>query len=125
MERKLAKISSATLNIKDRGILNFWIMVDYEDGLSQGIGGITLDEYDKEKKRRVGTSYGCEMIRRALETLGVNDFSEMAGRHIWVIGEGKGIGFEVKGFAPLRVDNSKAVDFIFSDVADEFISVGS
>ena len=34
--------------------------------LCQGIGGIALDEYCKEKKERIGTAYGCEMIRRLL-----------------------------------------------------------
>lgn len=53
---KLAKVTSATLEIKERGILNFWVMVDYEDGLSQGVGGLTLDDYDKELKRRVGSA---------------------------------------------------------------------
>ena len=31
MIQKLARISKANLEIQDRGILNFWIMVDYED----------------------------------------------------------------------------------------------
>jgi hypothetical protein len=50
MNKQLAKIKSAGLEIKERGILNFWIIVDYEDGGSQGIGGIALDTYDEEKK---------------------------------------------------------------------------
>ena len=32
MNKKLAKITSAKLEIKDRGILNFWIFVEYEEG---------------------------------------------------------------------------------------------
>ena len=31
MIQKLARINKANLEIQDRGILNFWIMVDYED----------------------------------------------------------------------------------------------
>ena len=49
MNKELARITSASLEIKERGILNFWINVDYENGFSQGIGGIVLDAYDKEK----------------------------------------------------------------------------
>ena len=79
MNKKLAKIRKAGLEIKERGILNFWIFVDYEEGCSQGIGGMALDEYDKEKEERVGTAYGCEMIRRLLLELNVDDFSEMSG----------------------------------------------
>ena len=47
--KKLAKITSAKLHHKERGILNFWIHVDYEDFGSQGIGGLALDQWDKEK----------------------------------------------------------------------------
>lgn len=37
MNKQLAKIESATLEIKERGILNFWIFVKYENGGCQGL----------------------------------------------------------------------------------------
>jgi len=120
MNKKLAKITSAKLEIKERGILNFWIFVDYEDFGSQGIGGLSLDQWDKEKDRRVGTAYGCEMIRRLLETLNVNDFSEMKDQMIWVHGEDDGLGFEPKGIEPLRVSGLNKEPLIFDDVFNEF-----
>ncbi len=116
MEQKLAKIKSAGLNIKDRGILMFNITVNYEDGLSQNVGGIALDHYDKDKKTRIGTADGCEMIRRLLLELGVDDFSEMEGKHIWVLGQGSGFSFKVIGIRSLNVDNTNSSDLIFSDV---------
>jgi hypothetical protein len=121
MEKKLAKITSASLEIKERGILGFWIHVNYEEGCSQGVGGIALDQYDEEKKERVGTAYGCEMIRRLLVELDVNDFSEMKGRHVWVWGEGGGFCFAPKGIQALIVDGGNSKALIFDDVADEFI----
>lgn len=124
MEKMLAKITHATLEIQERGILNFWIHVDYENGTSQGIGGIALDEYDATKESRVGTAYGCEMIRRLLICLDVNDFSQMKGKHIWVIGEGSGFSFNPKGIRQLRVDG-EGKEVIFSDVAAEFIDEGN
>jgi hypothetical protein len=39
MIKKLARVSSASLEIKERGVLNFWVHVDYEEGCSQGVGG--------------------------------------------------------------------------------------
>ena len=116
MNKQLAKISKATLEIKERGILNFWIYVDYEEGGSQAVGGIALDKWSKEKQERVGTAYGCEVIRRLLIELCVNDFSEMAGRHIWVFGEGDDFGFQAKGLQALRVDNRESMPVIFSDI---------
>lgn len=58
MNKALARISSASLDIHDRGTLTFYIHVDYEDGMSQGIGGYALDKYDEKLKQRVGTAYG-------------------------------------------------------------------
>ena len=120
-EKKLAKVSSARLEIKDRGILMFYITVDYEDGLSQNVGGLCLDTYDKVKEKRVGTAYGCEMIRRCLLEFGVDDFSEMKGKYIWVLGEGEGFSFAPKGLQKLVVDGGKEdKPFIFSEVFEQF-----
>jgi hypothetical protein len=118
---QLAKISSATLEIQERGILNFWIHVDYEEGCSQGIGGIALDTFDKKKDRRIGTAFGCEVIRRLLIALKVNDFSKMKGKMVWVIGDGQGFSFKPTGIRALSVDSKKADPVIFSAIASEFL----
>lgn len=115
---KLAKITKATLEIKERNILNFWIHVEYETGGSQGIGGIVLDDYDKERKTRVGTAYGCEMIRRLLLTLNVDDLSEAKGKIIWVHGTGEGFNFSPTGIEQLHITNKDAKPFIFADVLE-------
>jgi hypothetical protein len=120
MNKQLAKIRSATLEIRERGILNFWINVEHEDGGCQGVGGIALDTYDKKSERRVGTAYGCEVIRRLLLELQVNDFSEMKGLHIWVLGEGDGLCFQPSGIQSLSTDNGKSNKVIFSEIAEEF-----
>jgi hypothetical protein len=120
MNKQLAKISKATLEIQERHILNFWIYVDYEEMGSQGIGGIVLDTYDKDKDSRVGTAYGCEMIRRMLLELQVDDFSEMKGKHVWVYGEGNGLSFKPKGFSALQSDNSKSKPVMFDDIRNGF-----
>ena len=118
MIEKLARITSASLEIQDRGILNFWIMVEYEEGCGQGIGGLVLDTYDKTLKQRVGTAYGCEIIRQLLLCFNVNDFSEMKGKDIFVLGEGDGFGFNPKGVKALRADGGMSV--IFDDVLKMF-----
>lgn len=119
MNKKLAKITKASLEIQSRGILNFWIEVDYEEGLSQSVGGIVLDEYDAAKKERVGTAYGCEVIRRLLIATGVDDFSQMKGKHIWVLGEGDGYAFEPTGIQRLATDGGSE-PVVFDDIAREF-----
>lgn len=116
MYKLLAKISSARLAIKDHGILSFWIYVDYEDGMSQGIGGIALDRYDTAIKKRVGTAYGCEVIRQILVSMDVDDLSDLKNRHVWVHGEGAGLSFKPLGISPLIVDNPNSKPIIFSDI---------
>ena len=120
MNKELARITSASLEIKERGILNFWINVDYENGFSQGIGGIVLDAYDKEKNTRVGTAYGCEMIRQLLLVLGVNDFSEMNGKDIWVLVEDNPSSLNIKpiGIQALKADGGKQL--IFGNILEQF-----
>ena len=96
------------------------IHVDYEEGSSQGVGGFALDEYIEEIKERIGTAYGCEMIRRILIELNVNDFSEMKGKKIWVYGDGEGLRFRPEGISSLHVDNSKSKPVMFDEVLKEF-----
>ncbi len=120
MNKQLAKVTKATLQIQECDILMFYVFVDYEEGTSQGIGGgICLDTYDKDKKKRVGTAYGCEMIRQCLTVFNVDDFSEMKGKYIWVIGEGEGFSFKPTGFQSMAVDG-KVKTFMFDEVYQEF-----
>ena len=119
MIKKLAKITKAGLNIKDMGILTFEIHVDFEDGWSMMIGGLALDGYDEEKDKRIGTAYGCEMIRRLLLLFDVNNINEIENKIIWVYGKGEGNMFATKGISRLKVD-SKESPLMFSEIYKEF-----
>lgn len=122
LKKKLARVSKATLNIQDRGCLNFWVHVDYEEGCSQGVGGIALDNYDKLLDQRVGTAYGCEMIRQTLNVFNVNDFSEMKGKLIYVLGAGEGLSFQPCGFERLNIDKTYKKDDVcnFKEIYEQF-----
>lgn len=118
---KLAKVESASLEIKERGILNFWVHVNYEDGLCQGVGGLSLDTWDEDLKRRVGTAYGCEMIRQLLLFFGVNNLNEAKGQVVYVIGEGSGLSFKPTGFKHLRVLKGDRPEYIcFNEIYQQF-----
>lgn len=121
MNKQLAKVTRATLEIKERGILSFWVLVDYEEGCSQGVGGIALDTYDKTKEQRVGTAYGCEMIRQLLLFFGVNNLEECKGQAVYVLGEGEGFSFKPKGFEHLRIyRNGRPERIVFDKIYEEF-----
>lgn len=123
MNKQLAKITSARLEIQDRDIFMFWIYVEYEEGGGQGVGGFCLDTWDLNRERRIGTAYGCEMIMQILRVLKVNDFSEMKGQNIWVLGEAEGFNFTPKGIQPLRITGGDAEPLIFDAVYEEFNDV--
>ncbi len=59
------------------------------------------------------------MIRQCLTVFNVDDFSEMKGKYIWVIGEGEGFSFKPTGFQSMAVDG-KVKTFMFDEVYQEF-----
>lgn len=122
LQKKLARVSKATLEIKERDMLNFWVYCDYEDGCSQGVGGIALDSYNKAAESREGTAYGCEMIRQVLNVFNVNDFSEMKGKLIYVLGTGEGFSFSPCGFERLNLDKNHKKDDVcnFKEIYEQF-----
>ena len=123
MNKQLAKVTSASLSIQDRGVLTFWIFVDYEEGCSQGVGGVCLDTYDERKTRRVGTAGGLEVIRQILLAFKIDDLHELKGRRIWVLGGGEGFSFTPKGVQPLHTDNSEAKPIIWAEIFSDMASI--
>lgn len=121
MNKQLAKVTSATLEIKNRGILSFYIHVDYEEGYTQGVGGLALDSWSKEKDSRVGTAYGCEMIRQLLLFFNVNNLTEVKDFYVYVLGEGSGLSFKPRGFEHLNTSKLKSKPLIFEDIDKEFL----
>lgn len=118
MQQQLAKITKAGLSIVDSGILTFNIEVRYESGLSQSIGYICLDTYkaatNDEPRTRVGTAYGCEIIRQLLLTLEVDNLNDAKDKIIWVLGSGtvENFNFAPTGLKTLSVHGTpKIIDF--------------
>ena len=53
-------------------------------GSGQAFGGYSFDRYDENKEKRIGSSYGCEFIKRVLKVVGVNNWEDLNGKHIRV-----------------------------------------
>lgn len=86
METKNATIESTHLGVEDHGIMTCYLHLKYH-GSGQGFGGYALDRQNGErdtKSRRIGTAYGCEFIKRILETVGVDRWEKLPGKHIRV-----------------------------------------
>lgn len=84
-------------------------------------GGLTLDNWDEGLKRRIGTAYGCEMIRQLLLFFGVNNLNEAKGQVVYVVGEGTGLSFKPTGLKHLRVLKGERPEYIcFNEIYKEF-----
>ena len=117
MTKQLARITDTFFGVEDRGFLTFWLYVDYEEGLSQGVGGYALDMHDELSGKRFGTAYGTTMLIRILDTLGVKELKDAKDMDIFVLGEGEGFDFKYSGIQALRADGGKKL--IFKDVFEE------
>lgn len=84
VETKNARITSTTLGYEDHGILTCMLMLDYGDCGAQGFGGYGLDSYVKDRETRVGTEYGMQFIIEILNTVGVEKWEDLVGKHIRV-----------------------------------------
>ena len=83
MEIKNAKIVRTMLGYEDHGILTCYLQLDYGVGV-QSFGGYAFDQYDKQKKDRVGGAYGTEFVGRLLKTIGIEKWEDLPGKHIRV-----------------------------------------
>lgn len=117
MHKEIAKIESTSLGTEDHGIFTAMLRVNY-GGSSQSIGGYSLDEYDPDLKRRVGTAFGLEFIKRVLGVCGVTEWEKIKGRTIFVLRQSEGFGAKVLGIASLPTEGNET--FLFQDLVKEF-----
>ncbi len=118
MHEKIAKITDTFLGREDHGVLTATITVTYGNSSFQGIGGYTLDGYDRETKERTYTGYGLEFIARILEVCNVQSWEKLKGRTIFVLMENEKYGARVLGIKSLPTEGNAS--FIFDDLADKY-----
>ena len=87
MNYQLCNVKSVTTNYQDRKILILDVNVELVDGGGLSVFNVVLDTYDKDKQKRVGTTYGCEMIKACLDFFGVNNLSEVKNYKCYLLTE--------------------------------------
>lgn len=83
------KITGTMLGYEDHGIFTIGLSLEC-DGSGCVYGGYALDEFDKEKKARVGTAYGLESIIAVLKTLEIEKWEKIPGTFVRIEHEGWG-----------------------------------
>lgn len=86
VEIKNAKIRSTSLGYLGHGVVSCMIHLDYGDS-AQGFGGYCFDtpeDVGLKTFRRTGTAWGMEFIIRILNTVGVERWEDLLGKHVRV-----------------------------------------
>jgi hypothetical protein len=101
MEIKNVTIESTFLGCEDHGIFTFFLNVK-GDGWGVGIGGYCIDEYDPDRKKRVFSKKGAQLIKDIIKTVGAKSWEDVKGRLIRV--EDNGWGKSVVKFGHIMED---------------------
>ena len=124
MNKKLCNVTKVCTSYQDRRILILDVFVDLESGGSLSVFNMCLDTYDKDKKQRVGTAYGCEMIRQTLDFFGVDDLSQIKNYKCYLLTDKESIwcASDVLGLEQLPFDQFKhqRQQIIKAEVLKEF-----
>lgn len=81
METLNAQIKDTKLGFMN-GIFDFTLVLDIQGGGGVALGGWAMDQYDKEKNKRVGSAFGMNLIMQILEVVGVNTWEELKRKYI-------------------------------------------
>lgn len=81
-----AKITDAEILIEDHGFLTAYITLDY-GGSGQGFGGYTLHSENQSGE----PNFAGHFLRRTLEIVGVQNWSDLTGKCIRVMSRHNGV----------------------------------
>ena len=109
MIKHLCKVTGASLSYQDRKIMVLNLFVNLEDGGSLAVFNNVLDSWDEDRKHRVGSAYGCELIRQTLDFFGVSDLHEIKDYYCYVLSDKEYISSssDVLGIEQLGCSNKK------------------
>lgn len=110
--QELAKVTNVYFGKEDHGILTLNITLDY-GGACQGFGGYSLDEYDKQKEKRVGTAAGMDFVLRVLDCFGVSNLDQIVGKTVYAIRDSSGYSAKIIGLRQPPFDGKG--EFLVSD----------
>lgn len=125
MYKQLCNVTKVETNYQERKILILDVWVELEDGGGFSCFNVVLDNWDEDKKRRVGSTYGCEMIIQCLDFFGVNNLSEVKNYKCYILTDKEQIwcasdvlGLEQLPFYEYRNNRQRIIK---QEVLDEFV----
>lgn len=88
-EIRNAKITDTMLGREDHGIMTFMLYLEW-GGSACGYGGYAIDQYDRNKEKRVFSASGLEAVSKILEVVGVKTLEELKGQYVRIEDNGWG-----------------------------------
>lgn len=107
-----AKIEFVSFGYEDHGILTFGLGLKLPGG-GCVFGGYALDEYDKDRDRRVPTAKGFECLTEIINTVGVKNWEDLKDQYIRVVSNG--YGAEISKIGNIMEDKWFDVKEFFND----------
>ena len=89
MEIENAKITSADLDMRDHGVLTYYLTLDGR-GWGCNFGGIVIGKGYLGAKEFTGSDKGIEAIMRIMDTVGVERWNDLKGKYVRVYTGGWG-----------------------------------
>lgn len=74
-----ATITDVFVGREDHGILTLWLQLQ-GDGWGVGYGGYSLDQWDEQEGRRVGSSLLADLILALFDTFEVDSLDKLKGK---------------------------------------------
>lgn len=109
------KITGTMLGKEDRGIMTFWIFIEFASGVC-GYGGYALDSYDTQTKKRIGSAAGMQAIAEILDCVGVAKREDLTGAFIRC--EHQGWGGKMIRIGNLIKDKWFSLETFFKEVKE-------
>lgn len=106
----LVKIDKTTLGYEDHGIMTVYLSVSW-GGSGTSVGGYALDQYDEDKKRRIGTAYGLEWVIQVLRVVGVSKWEDVQGKEVIML-HPSGTGYLKNGFEAVGILSKSSDEYI-------------
>lgn len=86
-EIRNAKVTFTQLCAEDHGVFTAIITVE-GDGWGCGFGGYSFDSWNEAQEKRIGTGFGIDFLKAAIDVTGVNSWEDLPGTLVRVKLEG-------------------------------------
>ncbi len=79
-DQELCRIEDYAFGYEDHGILTFGLELHFNNSTYQHFGGYSLDSFDKDEDRRIGTAAGLDYIIRVMQCFDVRNLDQLKGK---------------------------------------------